>query len=169
MSYNKEKDLSNDNHIFAITLKKGLLQNTYNYHINQQKSIERSQKRKPIIQEKYKNKYDTQVQNEMKNNNMNIIEAKDKIKNKMKKEKENYHQFIGFKRNRELLDSMSKDLFKVWEQYRNIDHLSISDKFRVEFNYLDVVLSLDYYIKNFQKKYDSYNTIQILHKKMELM
>ena len=87
----------------------------------------------------------------------------------MKKEKENYQQFIGFKRNRELLDSMSKDLFEVWEQYRNIDHLSISDKFRVEFNYLDVVLSLDYYIKNFQKKYDSYNTIQILHKKIELM
>ena len=169
MSYNKEKDLSNDNHIFSITLKKGFLQNTYNYHINQQKSIERSQKRKSIIQEKYKNKYDTQVQNEMKNNNMNIIEAKDKIKNKMKKEKENYQQFIGFKRNRELLDSMSKDLFEVWEQYRNIDHLSISDKFRVEFNYLDVVLSLDYYIKNFQQKYDSYNTIQILHKKIELM
>lgn len=168
MSYNKETDLSNDNNIFAITLKKGFLQNTYKYHINQQKSIERSQKRKSIIQEKYKNKYDTQVKNELKYNN-NIVEAKNKIKNKMKKEKENYQKFIGFKRNRELLDSMSKDLFEVWEQYKNIDHLSISDKFKVEFNYLDVVLSLDYYITNFQKKYDSYNTIQILHKKMEFM
>ena len=59
----------------------------------------------------------------MKYNN-NIVEAKNKIKNKMKKEKENYQKFIGFKRNRELLDSMSKDLFEVWEQYKNIDHIS---------------------------------------------
>lgn len=169
MSKSTIQDLSNENNIFSLTLKKGFLKNTFDYHTKQQNSIARSKKRKSIIKEKYKTRYDERIKNELESNT-NIEEVKNKVKTTMKKDKEKYDQFINFKRNRELLDSMCKDLYDVWKKYNEPNfHLSCTEKLQVKFNYFDVVLSLDYYIKHYQKSYDSSNTIQILHTKMEYM
>lgn len=169
MSKNTIEDLSNENNIFSVTLKKGFLKNTFYYHTKQQNSIARSKKRKSIIKERYKTRYDERIKDELKSNT-NIEEAKNKVKTTMKKEKEKYDQIINFKRNHEFLGSMCKDLFEVWKKYNESNyHLSCTEKLQVKFNYFDVVLSLDYYIKHYQKSYDSSNTIRILHTKMEHM
>ena len=65
MSKNTIQDLSNENNIFSLTLKKGFLKNTFDYHTKQQNSIARSKKRKSIIKEKYKTRYDERIKVEL--------------------------------------------------------------------------------------------------------
>lgn len=161
-------DILKQDSIFTKTYKKGLLKNTYIYHINQQKSIERSQKRKEFIKEKYQKKYQERVKSQLSITH-DKKNANKTVKENMKKEKENYHRFIGFKRNREFLDAMYKDLYIVYNEYINKDSaFNYIDKLNIEFNYIDVILSLKYYIKYYQIKYNWYDTIKLLLFKLDI-
>lgn len=160
-------DILTQDSIFTNTYKKGLLKNTYTYHVNQQKSIARSQRRKEFIKEKYKKRYQERVKSELSNTNNQSI-ANKTVRQNMKKEKEKYHKFIEFKRNREFLDSMYKDLYQVHNEYINKDiAFNYIDKLNIEFNYIDVILSLQYYIEHYQKKYNWYETIKLLLLKLD--
>lgn len=160
-------DILTQDSIFTHTYKKGLLKNTYNYHVNQQKSIARSQRRKEFIKEKYKKRYRERVKSQLSITHDEKI-ANKTVKENMKKEKENYHKFIDFKRNREFLNSMYEDLIQVHNEYINKDNaFNYIDKLNIEFNYIDVMLSLQYYIIHYQKKYNWYETIKLLLFKLD--